>query len=275
MHISGIDHAIVAVDDLDAGEAAMRALGFRLSPRGVHSDHMGTHNATIMFAGGTYFELLAARVEREHNGRLRRSVADGINLFGLAMKTNDAEALNAELGALAEGEVNAFSRPVDTPGGPAEAAFRTTTMRADATPGVYAFACQHLTPELVWTDALVDQPNGVRALAAVVGVADDLGAVREAWSRFAEPSGEDDAVTFDFANAALRFLRPERFAAEFGTTPASPGATPHLAALVLAGDLAKARGAITAPTVERAGGLMVAPEHAAGVTMHFVNEPGS
>ena len=55
--IAGIDHAVVAVKDLDAAAANWKQLGFTVSPRGTHSAHMGTGNYTIML-GEDYMELL-------------------------------------------------------------------------------------------------------------------------------------------------------------------------------------------------------------------------
>ena len=55
--IAGIDHAVVAVKDLDAAAANWKQLGFTISPRGTHSAHIGTGNYTIML-GEDYMELL-------------------------------------------------------------------------------------------------------------------------------------------------------------------------------------------------------------------------
>ena len=52
-----IDHAVIALRDLDAAAASFSRLGFTLTPRGVHS--IGSQNHCIMF-GSTYIELLAA-----------------------------------------------------------------------------------------------------------------------------------------------------------------------------------------------------------------------
>ena len=54
-----IDHAVIAVRDLDPAAADFRALGFTLTPRGHHS--IGSQNHCIMFES-TYIELLAAPV---------------------------------------------------------------------------------------------------------------------------------------------------------------------------------------------------------------------
>lgn len=53
-----LDHVILAVDDLDAASATMRAEGFTVMPGGVHGSG-ATHNALIVFADGCYIELLA------------------------------------------------------------------------------------------------------------------------------------------------------------------------------------------------------------------------
>lgn len=62
------DHAIVLVDDLEAGMAAFRQLGFNPIIGGVHAGAY-THNALIVFQDGSYLELLAP-VRRESLFRL-------------------------------------------------------------------------------------------------------------------------------------------------------------------------------------------------------------
>ena len=55
-----IDHAIVIVRDLKTAMDDYRRLGFRVLPGGEHPAY-NTHNALIVFADGSYIELLAAR----------------------------------------------------------------------------------------------------------------------------------------------------------------------------------------------------------------------
>jgi hypothetical protein len=55
-----LDHVVIAVADLDAAISDYRALGFTVYPGGVH--HGGvSHNALVIFADGSYFELIAYR----------------------------------------------------------------------------------------------------------------------------------------------------------------------------------------------------------------------
>ena len=57
-HIQGIDHVVILAADLDRAAETYTRLGFTLSPRGVHSDHMGSANHTIMLQDD-YFEVLS------------------------------------------------------------------------------------------------------------------------------------------------------------------------------------------------------------------------
>ena len=55
-----LDHVVIAVADLDQTISDYRALGFTVYPGGVH--HGGvSHNALVIFADGSYFELIAYR----------------------------------------------------------------------------------------------------------------------------------------------------------------------------------------------------------------------
>jgi 4-hydroxyphenylpyruvate dioxygenase-like putative hemolysin len=154
-----IDHAVIAVRDLDAAASSFRALGFTLTPRGLHS--IGSQNHCIMF-GTTYLELLAAPAEHpwlEHYRRFVREHGDG--LAGIALATEDADAAHAALraqGVAAKAPMD-LSRPVE--GGVA----RFRLVQVDGTPSV--FICQHLTRELVWRREWQMHANGAAELVGV------------------------------------------------------------------------------------------------------------
>ena len=116
--ILGIDHAMIVVRDLDAAAAAWAAAGFTLSPRGLHSEAMGSANYTIMF-GEDYRELLGVLAPTQHNAPMREWLAEREGLERAAFTALDAAQGVAELqarGIAALGPV-AFSRPVDMPDG--------------------------------------------------------------------------------------------------------------------------------------------------------------
>ena len=58
MTISGFDHFIILVNNLDAAMQTYQRLGFDVRAGGQHPS-MGSHNALIAFADGTYIELVA------------------------------------------------------------------------------------------------------------------------------------------------------------------------------------------------------------------------
>ncbi len=148
-----IDHAIVAVRDLDAAAASFIALGFTLTPRGRHS--IGSQNHCIMF-GSNYIELLVAPVAHPWLDYYR---AFGEGLAAIALSTEDADATYRSLKAKGARPPLDLSRPVE--GGVAK--FRL--VQIDGAPQV--FFVQHLTRELVWRPEWQSHPNGARELASV------------------------------------------------------------------------------------------------------------
>ena len=270
--ITGIDHAIIATGDLGAAEDAFARLGFAVTPRGHHSAHMGTANATTVFANGTYLELMGILAPTERNAPFREGITVGRTLFGLALKTPDAAAAREAFAArgVDDGPVNSFARPVGLPDGQHEAAFRTTNIAETATPGAHAFVCEHLSPEVVWRVDYLRQPNAVSGLRSVVAVADDPSAVAETWGKVAPGpvSLSGPKATVDFHNAHLEILTPEAFEPLFG---APPPVRPALAALVLGTEDVAATGRyLELAGVPDPARLIAGPEFAAGVTLQFV-----
>lgn len=152
----GIDHAVVAVRDLERAAASFAELGFTLTPRGEHS--IGSQNHCIML-GSTYIELLAAPVEHPWLAYFRDFVRQGDGLAAIALSTDDADRTYAELKALgvAVQPPMDLSRPVE--GGVAR--FRLVQIEPRL------FVCQHLTRELVWRAEWQRHANGARELAQV------------------------------------------------------------------------------------------------------------
>ena len=249
--IHGLDHALVLVDDLDAARARYAALGFTVSPRGLHSPQRGTANHTIMLQGA-YIELLGVLVPTALNAERRASMAAaGPGLHGLAFQIEDAEATPAALAArgLRTHSASDFSRPVPLAGGgEAMASFRTHQMDRAQFPVGMAFLCQHLTPELLWQPALLDHPNTATRLGEVIAVSADP--ARDG-AEFARLLGWRDAgggvVLPGDGSTALRLTT--RAAYEAALPPQVFGRAPegiHAALRVMVRDLATARLAITA-----------------------------
>jgi len=167
--ITGLDHVVIAVGDLDRAAQIYRRLGFTLSPRGLHSPSMGTANHTIML-GQDYFELVTVIAPTEHNRRWREFIAKGDGIAATALATQDADATRSHwmAAAFSVGDVIPFSRPVERPDRESmEARFEVAILREDALPGLGLFACRHHTPEAVWLPELTRHPNTAVAVRTV------------------------------------------------------------------------------------------------------------
>jgi catechol 2,3-dioxygenase-like lactoylglutathione lyase family enzyme len=167
VQVIGLDHVVVAVRDLDAAAKTWGALGFTISPRGLHSAHLGSGNYTIMF-GPDYIELLGIVTPTAHNAGTRAFLEKREGLERSAFTAVDAAKGVAELqskGIVATGPLD-FSRPVDLPGGgKTEARFSTMQWPSDEKPGdMRIFACQHLTREAVWISELQIHKNTAKRI---------------------------------------------------------------------------------------------------------------
>jgi hypothetical protein len=148
----GIDHAVIAVRDLDAAAATFSRLGFSLTPRGFHS--IGSENHCIMFAS-TYIELLAAPRPHPWLEYYRDFLRRGEGLAAVALATSDADASYRELVAkgIAARPPMDLARPVKLGGREETARFRIVQLENKS-----LFVCQHLTRELSFVALAPDQP---------------------------------------------------------------------------------------------------------------------
>ena len=148
---------MIAVRDLAAAARAFAALGFTLTPLGVHS--IGSRNRCIML-GSTYLELLEPAGEHPWLAYYREFVAHGDGLAALALATSDADASYRELvaqGVAARPPMD-LARPVVVDGRPATARFRLVQVSRER------FFCQHLTRELLWRPQWQSHANGAREI---------------------------------------------------------------------------------------------------------------
>ncbi len=222
--VIGLDHVVVAVRDLDASAKTWGALGFTISPRGLHSPHLGSGNYTIMF-GSDYIELLGIVTTTDHNAGTRAFLEKREGLERSAFTALDATKgvveLNAK-GIAATGPLD-FSRPVDLPnGGKAEARFSTMHWPSDEKPGgMRIFACQHLTRDAVWIPELQVHTNTAKRLDRVEIISADPRKAADHMARlidqtvveeddgaFRVPSGSTRAAFVFLSEAQLRARYP-------------------------------------------------------------------
>jgi catechol 2,3-dioxygenase-like lactoylglutathione lyase family enzyme len=278
-HVLGLDHVVILVRDLADATARLGRLGFRPTPRGVHSAHMGTANSTILFGDGTYLEALGVLQPTEDNLAVRSVLAEREGPYGLAFKTDDADAAAAEFAkaGFGPGVALEFARPVELRSGPRDATFRVARTEPQHTPGTWLFVCQHRTPEVTWRADYIEQPNGAHGIAEVAGMAADLQSVSDAYSRIFPESMDYDrqCVVIDAGSARITFRRPAAFVERFAPFGEQlSAAAPRLAALRLRTDsLERTQAVLNANGVRHMatarGTIVVAPDEACGTILEF------
>ena len=221
--VIGLDHVVVAVRDLDASAKTWGALGFTISPRGLHSAHLGSGNYTIMFEAD-YIELLGIVTVTEHNAGTRAFLDKREGLERSAFTAVDATKGVAELiakGIAATGPLD-FSRPVDLPnGGKSEARFSTMHWPSDEKPGgMRIFACQHLTRDAVWIPELQVHKNTAKRLDRVEIISADPRKAADHMARLIDQTvlPEDDGafrVPSGSTRAAFVFMNDAQLRARY------------------------------------------------------------
>lgn len=269
-----IDHVVInARDRLDEAAATYHRLGFSLTPRGHHT--LGSVN-NLAILGTDYLELLG--VPPGAGGRT--DVLDwpaGLN--GLVFKTFDSDGTFAALQGAGVPVLppQAFSRPVEMPGGPRDAAFRTVRLERDAVPAGRVFFCHHLTPELVWHDPWRRHPNGALGILRAIVCANEPAMLGDLFARmFGDEHVRQIAGgrRLSAGLASIDVVTPAALDAEFGAdAPEAAGREQFMAALTLRTlsleHAARAlRDGCIAATQDK-GGITVAAQAACGVTLTF------
>ena len=276
--ITGIDHCIVLVRDLDAARRQFQRLGFTVSARGLHPPEHGTGNHTVMFER-EYVELLGVVAPTPSNEHWRRKLADREGLSGLALQTPSADAAVAEMNAdgVALTSPADFARPVVLPDGShAQAAFRTTQFPQGIAPGFHLFCCEHRTRHTTWLPELLQHANGTLALSHVLAASDNPAADAAIVGRLfaSEPTTTGDgAYAVDTGNSTIRFETASGLAARYaGADLGGLNASGLVGVVVRTRSMADAEAALArggAAHTRTPGGIAVTPRDACGVLLLF------
>jgi catechol 2,3-dioxygenase-like lactoylglutathione lyase family enzyme len=159
--ITGIDHVIVGVRDLEEARASYDRLGFRTTPRGRHVG-WGTANYCIMFPND-YVELLGIVDPSKFTNDLDRFLEDRQGLMALALRSSDPEGTYAgwRAGGLEPAAVADLSRLLEPD---LKLRFRNVMLPAEATAGVPLFACAITTLAALLPSRRAARVNPVLAL---------------------------------------------------------------------------------------------------------------
>lgn len=248
-HLTGIDHTLIGVRDLDSARAVWQGLGFTVSPRGRHIG-WGTANYCIMLEEG-YVELLGIVDPSQFTNNLDKVLESREGMFALAFASDDADRLAQELAAagLHPDGPKDLKRYLELPDGDVLPAFKLLHLPPQETPELRAFICQHLTPDLIRRPEWLSHANGARRLVAVTICGERPADAGFGYlPLFGEESlmagdGEVDVAT---PSGTLRFMSPQWLKRRYGGAgeiPAVPNPWP--AAMTIAvDDLDRAAGVL-------------------------------
>jgi hypothetical protein len=269
--LAAIDHVIVGVRDLEGARQAWTRLGFTVTPRGRHIG-WGTGNYCIMFRDD-YLELLGIVDGAQFTNRLDEFLATREGAMGLAFATRAGAGTAAELArrGLHPSEPRDLARALELPEGTVMPRFRLVHLPPEDTPGLSAFVCEHLSPELLRRPAWLEHANGAAGLRGVTVIVDETEPVRLAYERLfgADVNATDDLITVHCGRHRLTFVTADDFGVLHPEAALDADLQlPAIAALTIASrDLAR-----TADHLARSGvphARVVPPEAANGTLLVF------
>jgi hypothetical protein len=173
--ITGLDHLIIGVRDLEAARGQWARLGFNSTPRGRHFG-WATANYCIMFEHD-YLELLGIVDPAAFTNGFDRLLDEaGEGLLGIALATSDADATAAAWRAAGLGSAKAgpLMRLLESETPPVELRFTNAMLDPAERAGLNLFACAHLTPGPMRRPAWLRHPNGAVAIRGITVIADDV-----------------------------------------------------------------------------------------------------
>ncbi len=275
--VLGLDHCIIAVEDLEGARKDYERLGFTAAPLGNHQNR-ATANHCLMFPE-TYLELLGVNEPENPDGGLRDALkARGEGLHRLALGTPDADAVKAQveaLGVRTDGPAD-LARPSKEPEGMVR--FRNLWLDPRDLADIPVFMCGHKTPELMRNTRLVTHANGANRFAGVTALVADPMATAQALAKlFGKDSYRETGYGAEI-DTGRGFIR---LATDSSIGDAHPGVAPHPAAVrpiwhvlsIGVDDLAKAGAHLKSAGVpaERVGDVVrVDRPHARGLVLEFV-----
>lgn len=279
--MKGINHLVLAGDDLDAMAQAWATLGFTLTPTAQHP--FGTGNRVIQLHGG-YLELLA--VTRPHDIVEHGSDAFSFSAFnrdylarheGFSMLVIDTPDARTDSDAWRDAGLKTyapfdFSRIARMPDGTdLRVGFSLAFVTTPEAPWLGHFSCQHHAPAYFEQPQYLRHANTAHAIADVwisgdgaPGLADHFAIIVGAAGVMEEPG----LVAFRTPRGTIILAEPDIFKKAFGVEPPHMKDGPHLAGLTVA---CKTLDRLSSLELERTGNrLVLPPARGFGVAVGFI-----
>lgn len=275
--LTGLDHPVIGVRDMDAARVAYENLGFIVPPRGKHPE-WGTGNWCIQFAHD-YLELrgIIAPTEAPQARELVNFLQRREGLMGIAFGTTAARVSHDSFVAagLHPKPVKPLTRDFELPSGTVPVSFELCFLPRDETPGLmHVVVCEHLTPERLRQPEWLKHPNGTRGVAALIAIAEQPERAVAAWARlFSDVAPVRGGIRGRVGTGELLLLTPAAFQERYPGEALPPvGEWPCLGAVVLdVADAALSGGWLLSRNVARRVGarLVSRPQVACGALLEF------
>jgi catechol 2,3-dioxygenase-like lactoylglutathione lyase family enzyme len=235
--LRGIDHIVIAVPDLALAQKSYEALGFTVVPGGRHP--VGSHNALIALADGSYIELIAF-YEPSPRHKWWLPLQKGGGLVDFCMQTDDLLGDTAawRRAGVAIDDPSPLSR-VRPDGYHLK---WVLSIPRDAHKGVVPFLIQDETPREERVPRQHRHPNGATGIGVLTVTVDDVATVRGWYENSLGRPGQP-VVRTDLAAGGVRFpVGPHTIELLAPREPASPltgwlaqrGPSPYAATLTTA-----------------------------------------
>ena len=276
--IDGIDHAVVAVSDLEAARERFQRLGFAVTPRRRFFD-WGTANYSVMFEKD-FIELLGVLdASKFITPGLAEYLEVGEGVMAVTMRANEVDRAHAFLVAAGcePTELQESRIDCEAPDGVLHQRFRWLRIGDKATPTLYLKLVQPLTPGEMRRPAWLDHPNGARAIRHLTVVVNNPEAAVHPYETLfgvaAERESAEDIRVFT-GHGWFRFVTQSALHNLYGEWAGSGlRPLPSIAAITLdVKNIKTARDTIEAAgfsTRDSNAGFVVPPDEAAGTYLEF------
>jgi hypothetical protein len=288
----GIDHLVVAVEDLAAARERFTGFGFRTTPLGTQP--WGTANHLAQFPHN--FIELVGFVDRDalvpmsdahfsfsaHNAQFLRR-REGLSMLVLSTDDARADADTWRARGLHVYEPVHWSRKATLPdGSESTVAFTLAFVVDPLMPEIAFFSCQQHNPQAFWKPEYQVHANSATGIAGVTLVAEQPTQHREFLAALVDDACIDedaDGLALHTARSTISVHTPRRFAARFPA--ARPGGGTRgailMAASVEVADLEAARRCLEqngVPFTATDTAIQVGADHCCGLVLELAARDG-
>jgi len=244
--MTGIDHLVLAVSDLDAARERYAALGFTLTPEARHP--FGTGNSLVQL-DGSFLELVAVKSIPDipehgpdnfsfaafNRDFLRRG--EGFSMLVLEASDALADVARFRAAGLATYDPFDFSRKARLPSGEdVTVGFSLAFVSHPGMPDAGFFTCRQHNPRHFWKPEYQVHANTARVVRDVWLVADrplEFAEFLQAFANADDVVASDEQLRIETPRGSIVAATPSAFEAWFGVPPSARHRRPCFAAYTL------------------------------------------